>query len=63
MYTVYIKVPQLKSACLSKNHAMSLTELSTELRERIASRHISGEVYQIMSAALKFPKNTVPDLN
>uniref|UniRef100_A0A8K9UD48 Sleeping Beauty transposase HTH domain-containing protein n=1 Tax=Oncorhynchus mykiss TaxID=8022 RepID=A0A8K9UD48_ONCMY len=38
---------------------MRLKELSIELRDRIVSRHRSGEGYQKMSAALKVPKNTV----
>ena len=38
---------------------MRLKELSVELRDRIVSRHRSGEGYQKMSAALTFPKNTV----
>jgi transposase len=33
--------------------------LSVELRDRIVSRHRSGEGYQSISAALKVPKNTV----
>ena len=33
-----------------------------ELRDRIVSRHRSGEGYQKMSAALKFPKNTVASI-
>ena len=37
-------------------------ELSIELRDRIVSRHISGEGYQKMSAALKVPKNTVASI-
>jgi hypothetical protein len=37
---------------------MRSKELSVELRDRIVSRHRSGEGYQ-MSAALKVPKNTV----
>ena len=38
---------------------MRLKELSIELRDRIVTRHRSGEGYQKMSAALKVPKNTV----
>ena len=34
-------------------------ELSVDLRDRIVSRHRSGEGYQKMSAALKVPRNTV----
>ena len=33
-----------------------------ELRDRIVSRHRSGEAYQKMSAALKVPKNTVASI-
>ena len=38
---------------------MRLKELSLKLRDRIVSRHRSGEEYQNISAALKVPKNTV----
>ena len=34
-------------------------ELTEELRDRIVSRHRSGEGYQNISAELKVPKNTV----
>ena len=33
--------------------------MSVEFRDRIGSRHRSGEGYKNMSAALKVPKNTV----
>ena len=56
---VYIKVHTVDSACQSKNQAMRSKELSVELRDRIVSRHRSGEGYQNISAALKVPKNTV----
>ena len=36
---------------------MRSKELSVELRDRIVSRHRSGEEYQKMSAALNVPKN------
>ena len=36
--------------------------MSVELRERIVSRHRSGEGYQRISAALKVPKNTVASI-
>jgi transposase len=36
-----------------------LKESSVELRDRIVSRHRSGERYQKISAVLKVPKNTV----
>jgi hypothetical protein len=54
-----IKGPIVDSACQSKNHAMRVKELSVEFRDRIVSRHRSGEGYQNISAALKVPKNTV----
>jgi transposase len=37
-------------------------ELSIELRDRIVSRHRSGEGYQKMSSALKVPKNPVASI-
>ena len=37
-------------------------ELSIELRDRIVSRHRSGEGYKKMSAAFKVPKNTVASI-
>jgi hypothetical protein len=39
---------------------MRSKELSIDLQDRIVSRHRSGEVYQKMSAALKFPKTQWP---
>ena len=48
-----IEGPTVDSACQSKNQAMRLKELSIELRDRIVSRHRSGEGYQNISAALK----------
>ena len=44
------------------NQAMRSKELSVELRDRIVSRHRSGEGYQNISAALKVPKNTVASI-
>ena len=41
---------------------MRLKELSVELRDRIVSRHRSGEGYPYISAALKVPKNTVASI-
>jgi hypothetical protein len=41
---------------------MRLNELSIELRDRIVSRHRSGEGYQTICAALKVPKNTVASI-
>uniref|UniRef100_A0AAZ3SIE3 Transposase Tc1-like domain-containing protein n=1 Tax=Oncorhynchus tshawytscha TaxID=74940 RepID=A0AAZ3SIE3_ONCTS len=41
---------------------MRLKELSLELRDRIVSRHRSGEGDQKMSSALKFPANKVASI-
>ena len=41
---------------------MRSKELSVELRDRILSRHRSGEGYRHISAALKVPKNTVDSI-
>ena len=41
---------------------MRSKEFSVELRDKIASRHRSGEGYQNISAALKVPKNTVASI-
>ena len=41
---------------------MRLKEFSLELRDKIVSRHRSGEGYQEMSAALKVPNNTVASI-
>jgi hypothetical protein len=41
---------------------MRSKELSVELRDRIMSRHRSGEGYQNISVALKVPKNTVASI-
>ena len=41
---------------------MRSKELSTELRDRIVSRHRSVERYQKLSAALKVPNNTVASI-
>ena len=38
---------------------MRLKELSVEFRDRIVSRHRSGEGYKNISAASKVPKNTL----
>uniref|UniRef100_A0AAZ3SLK9 Sleeping Beauty transposase HTH domain-containing protein n=1 Tax=Oncorhynchus tshawytscha TaxID=74940 RepID=A0AAZ3SLK9_ONCTS len=51
--------PTADSACQSKYQAMMSKELSVELRDRIVSRHRSGERYQNIFAALKVPKNTM----
>jgi hypothetical protein len=45
-----------------QNQAIRLKELSVELRDRIVSRHRSGEGYQKLSAALKVAKNTVASI-
>ena len=42
--------------------AIRSKEVSVELRDRIVSRHRSGEGYQKMSAALKIHKNTVASI-
>ncbi len=44
------------NAYQSENHAMTSKELPAELRDRIVSRHRSGEGYQNNSAELKVPK-------
>ena len=41
---------------------MMSKELLVELRDRIITRHRSGEGYQNISAALKVPKNTVASI-
>ncbi|KAG2462409.1 TCB1 transposase, partial [Polypterus senegalus] len=41
---------------------MKSKELSVDLRDRIVSRHKSGEGYRKISAALKVPMNTVPSI-
>jgi hypothetical protein len=41
---------------------MRWKELSVELRDRIVSKYRSGEGYQNISAALKFPKNIVASI-
>ena len=41
---------------------MRSKELSVELRDRIVSKHRSGEGYQNISAALKVSKNTVTSI-
>ena len=61
-HTCLYKGPIVDSACQSKNQAMRSMDLSLELRDRIVSRHRSGEGYQKMSAALKVPKNTVSSI-
>jgi hypothetical protein len=41
---------------------MRSKKLSVELRDRIVSRHRSGEGYRNISAALKVPKNNVASI-
>ena len=41
---------------------MRSKELPVELRDKTVSRHRSGEGYLKISAALKFPKNTVASI-
>ena len=45
-----------------QNQAMRSKGLFVELRDRMVSRHRSGEGYQNLSAALKVPKNTVASI-
>ena len=61
-HTCLYKVPQLTVQCLRKNKATRSKELSIEPRDRIVSRHRSGEGYQKMSAELKVPKNTAASI-
>ena len=61
-HTCLYKGPTVDSACQSKNQAMRSKELSVERRDRIVSRHRSGEGHQNISAALKVPKNTVASI-
>ena len=56
-----IKGPTVDSAC-QPILAMRSKELSVELRDRIVSRHRSGEGYLNISAALTVPKNTVASI-
>ena len=60
--TCLYKGPTVDSACQSKNHAMRPKELPVELRDRIVSRHSSGEGYQNISAVLNVPQNTVASI-
>ena len=46
----------------AKKQAMRSKEFSIELRDRIVSRHRSGEGYQKMCAALTVLKNTVASI-
>ena len=61
-HTCLYKVPELTVHVREKNQAMRWKELSVEHRDRIVSRHRSGEGQQKMSAALKVPKNTVASI-
>uniref|UniRef100_A0AAZ3P7K7 Sleeping Beauty transposase HTH domain-containing protein n=1 Tax=Oncorhynchus tshawytscha TaxID=74940 RepID=A0AAZ3P7K7_ONCTS len=60
--TCLYKVQQLTVHVRAKNQAVRSKELSVELRDRIVSRHRSGEWYHNISAALKVPKNTVASI-
>ncbi len=51
------------NAYRSVNQAMRSKELPAELRDRIVSRHRSGEGYTKKSAALNVPNNTVASIN
>ena len=52
----------ISSVCQSEKQAMRSRELSLDLRDRIVSRHRSGEGYKKISAALKVPKSTVASI-
>ena len=54
--------PAVDSASQSKNQAMRSMDLSVELRDKIVSRHRSGEGNQNISAVLKVPNNTVASI-
>ena len=45
-----------------QNQAMKSKELSVDLRDRIVSRHRSGEGYRKISEALKAPMSTVASI-
>ncbi|KAK1786617.1 hypothetical protein P4O66_003058 [Electrophorus voltai] len=53
---------QCSSTCQSTNQAMKSKELSVDLRDKIVSRHRSGEGYRKTSAALKVPLSTVASI-
>ena len=64
MYVFHILIiaPTVDNACQSKNQAMRSKEFSIELRDRIVSKHRSGEGYHNSSSALKVTKNTVTSI-
>ena len=59
--TCLYKVPQLTVHIRAKP-SHDFEGIVVELQDRIVERHISGEGYQKMSAALKVPKNTVASI-
>uniref|UniRef100_A0AAQ4PL24 Sleeping Beauty transposase HTH domain-containing protein n=1 Tax=Gasterosteus aculeatus aculeatus TaxID=481459 RepID=A0AAQ4PL24_GASAC len=59
-HTCRYKVSQLTYQSI--NRAMKSKELSVDLRDRIVSRHRSGEGYRKISAALKVPMSTVASI-
>jgi hypothetical protein len=60
-HTSLYKVPQLAVHVRAKTKLFS-KELAIELRDRIVSRHRSGEGYQNIYVALKVPKNIVASI-
>ena len=54
--------PIVDSTCQNTNQAMKSKKLSVDLRDRIVSRHRSGEGYRKISAALKVPMSTVASI-
>ena len=60
-YTFLYKVPQL-TACQSRHSTIKSKELFVELRDRIVSRHWSGDGYKTISRVLKVPKSTVSSI-
>jgi transposase len=57
-----IKGLRADNAYQSEKQTMRSKELPAELRDRIVSRHRSGEGYKKNSAALKVPKSTVTSI-
>ena len=60
--TCVYKVPNLKVHVRAKTKPWGSKELSVELRDKIVSRHRSGDGYQQMSSALKVHKNTMASI-
>ena len=54
-----LKVPTVDSACQRKKQAKRSKELSIELRDRIVSRHRSGEGTPKHFCSIEGPKSTV----